>query len=143
MAMIDVGGYRLAVDCSGSGPLVVFIAALGEPASRWVPVVECLTEPATTVIYDRGGIGRSDGAPDPAVARPYSSFADEVARLLDGIGDRRPATVVGHSFGCLIGRVFARRYPRRVSGIVLAEASQPQLSPWDGDDSYQRDGGPA
>lgn len=78
--------------------------------------------------------------PEFHAPRPYSWFADELVRALDALGLDQPALLVGHSFGCLIAQVFAAVYPDRVAGLVLAEASQPQLVLWDGDDGYQRDG---
>jgi pimeloyl-ACP methyl ester carboxylesterase len=126
--MVDVGGYWLAADVTGdAGPTVVFVAAFGEPRSSWDRVLPLLAEPARVVSYDRAGIGQSDGRPDPAMPRPYSALAEELDRLLSGLGVVEPYTLVGHSFGCLIARTYAVRWPGRVAGLVLVDGSVREL----------------
>src|SRR4051812_32420519 len=62
--LIDVGGHRLSIRCTGSGrPTVVLEPGLGESSaemSRWIaPDVARTT---TICVYDRAGHGHSDSA---------------------------------------------------------------------------------
>ena len=141
MALIDIGEYRVWAEVSGTtGTAVVFIAGQGEAGCNWTAVLERMAQPATMVTYDRAGVGESDNAPESSIAKPYSWFVGELIHLLDALDLTQPMILVGHSFGALIARVFALRYPERVLGLVLAEASQPQLVLWDEGADDRRDG---
>src|ERR1700730_731386 len=100
--MVDVGGYKLAVRVRGAGPLVVFVSGIGEPGDNWNAVLGQLTEPATTVTYDRAAVGSSEPCPNQGEARPYSFFAHQLSSLLSALDLAGPVVLVGHSFGCLI-----------------------------------------
>src|SRR5262245_35630451 len=71
---IDVGGHELRMFISGKGgPAVVFEAggstASGGPLEVWERVQPAVSKFATTVSYDRAGIGWSDPGPKPRDAR--------------------------------------------------------------------------
>jgi pimeloyl-ACP methyl ester carboxylesterase len=138
--MVNVGDCRLAVAVRGVGPTVVFVSGIGEPGKNWNAVLERITEPVTAVTYDRAGVGSSGPCPNPGDARPYSFFANQVSELLQAVDLDGPIVLVGHSFGCLVARVFAGRWPERIRGLVLVEGSVPQLSLWPGDNGGRRDG---
>jgi alpha-beta hydrolase superfamily lysophospholipase len=138
--MVDVGGYKLAVTVRGTGPLVVFTSGIGEPGDNWNAVLGQLTGPATTVTYDRAGVGSSEPYPNRGEVRPYSFFASQLNSLLVALDLAGPVVPVGHSFGCLIVRVFAALWPERIRGLVLVEGSVPHMSLWPGDDGDLRDG---
>src|SRR5690606_19614011 len=140
VAMVDVGGYRLFANLDGDGPVVAWLTGIGEPWSSWSATLAQLGRPAARLVYDRGGVGAREPVPEPQRPRPYSHFAEELARLLVALNATEPVILVAHSFGCNIARVFARRYPTRVAGLVLAEPSMPYLALWPGDDSYRIDG---
>jgi homoserine O-acetyltransferase len=64
---------------------------------------------------------------DPATGSPYGlrfplvtieDMVDAQARLLDGLGIRRLASVVGGSMGGMQALAWARRYPERVASVV-------------------------
>jgi pimeloyl-ACP methyl ester carboxylesterase len=128
--MVDAGGYRVDARLRGAGPALVWISGIGEPGTSWDPVLEVLDRPATSLTYDRGGIGASQPVSEPERPRAYSHFVDELARVWDGVKLPQPAVVVGHSFGCLIARLFAYHHPRRVSGLVLVESARPHITLW-------------
>lgn len=136
MPMIDVGGYGLSVTRRGSGPAVMFVAGVGEPGRNWETVLDSLRVFApsiTTITYDRAGIGDSDACPDPGVGRSYRFFADQVRQIIAGLGVREPVVLVGHSFGCVITRVFAAQWPALVRGLVPVEGSVAGMRLWPGD----------
>lgn len=117
--LIDVGGYRLHLECAGSGaPAVILESGLGETADYWAWIVAAVAPDTTVCAYDRAGRGWSDpaGAPQDGVA-----VARELRTLLDRGGVRGPLVLVGHSSGAQYVRIFAGRYPEQVAGMVLLD----------------------
>jgi pimeloyl-ACP methyl ester carboxylesterase len=120
---LDVGGYRLNLDCSGQGsPAVILDGGVGEPARIWALVQPKIAEFTQVCSYDRAGYGWSDAGPEP---RTSSRMVEELNRLLKRAGRTGPFVLVGHSFGGLNVRLYTARYPEQVAGVVLVEASHP------------------
>ena len=119
--LVDVGGHRLHVWCTGSGsPLVILETGLGGSAVDWGLVQPEVARFTRVCSYDRAGLGYSDAGPGPRTAR---RMARELAALLDRIGARDSLVLVGASSGGLTVRVFASEHPERVSGLVLVDAA--------------------
>ena len=110
----------------GALPPVVFIAQLGTGGDSWQPVLEHLGGLAT-FIYDRPGTGNAPPRPAPNPAIPHSTFAAELAELIEQHQVPSPAVIVGHSFGSLIARAYAAAHPDRVAGMVHVDGSIPQF----------------
>jgi len=122
--MIDVGGFRLHLDCAGrGGPTVVFDAALAGSSISWTYVQPAVAEFARACAYDRAGFGRSDRGPLPRTA---GRLADELHALLLNSGEPPPYILVGHSFGGLVTRLFAARHPDLTAGLVLVDPAHPE-----------------
>jgi hypothetical protein len=119
--MIDVGGRRLYIECTGSGgPAVILQAGLGASSSSWAGIGPTVAATTTVCAYDRAGHGRSDEAgPQDGIA-----LATDLHALLKGAGVPGPYVLVGHSSGGPYVRVFAAQYPDEVAGMVLLD-SQP------------------
>ena len=117
---VSVGDRRVHVQTAGStGPTVVFESGLGlEGSLAWGSVVPTISKFARAVTYDRPGYGWSDSAPGPRTAL---AMVDELRTMLHGMGERPPFILAAHSFGALIARLFAYRYPSEISGLVLIE----------------------
>jgi pimeloyl-ACP methyl ester carboxylesterase len=119
--MVDVGGYRLHVRCSGSGsPTVVLEAGAASPSSDWDKVMPGLSRFTRVCGYDRAGVGRSEAAPQP---RTGARVAEDLRALLGRIGEPAPYVLVGHSFGGMFGVLYAGLYPKEVAGLVLVDSS--------------------
>ena len=118
--MIDIGGHRLHVIRAGAGPSVVFENGPGGMALDWTRVQRTIAGDATTVSYDRAGIGWSEPGPGP---RDLPTLVAELDRALNASGTPAPYVLVGHSFGGLIVRAFAYTYPDKVAGLVLVDAA--------------------
>jgi len=118
--MIDVGGHRLYIECSGSGsPTVVLQAGLGAESSSWAGIAPNVAASTTVCAYDRAGLGRSEEA---AVPQDGIALATDLHTLLERAGVAGPFVLVGHSSGGPFVRVFADRYPDQVAGMVLLDA---------------------
>lgn len=118
--LIDVGGYRLHLDCQGSGsPTVVMDAGLGGASLDWSLVQPALQRTTRVCVYDRAGMGWSD--PRDAIPTP-SHLATELHTLLSNAGEAGPFVLVGHSLAGKNVRLFAAAFPAEVSGMVLVDA---------------------
>lgn len=119
--MIDVGGYRLHVNCVGHGqPTVILEAGGGLFSTTWQLVQHKAAEVAQTKVcsYDRVGLGWSEENP-----KPYS-ISDEVNALynaLTKLNSNKPLIYVAHSYGGFIASIYANRYPSDLAGMVLVD----------------------
>jgi pimeloyl-ACP methyl ester carboxylesterase len=77
----------------------------------------------TTIAYDRRGYARSLDA-GPAV-----SLQGHVDDLFAIVGSE-PATIVGHSYGGVVGLCLASQQPELVEGLVVYEAPMPWTQWW-------------
>ena len=123
--MVDVGGYRLHINCTGTGsPTVVIEAGLSDWSTSWGGVVQPEVAKTTRVCtYDRAGLGWSEANPLPSDA---AQFARELHALLENANVQGPYIMVGHSLGGLIVRVFAHDYASEVAGVVLVDSMNPK-----------------
>ncbi|MEU6769438.1 alpha/beta hydrolase [Streptomyces sp. NPDC046853] len=117
---LGAGGVPHHVEVTGSGPVCVLSAGLGLAWFDWDPVVELLAPWRTVVRFDRPGAGLSGHA---RVAPTLAGEAERIARVLDAVGIPGPATVVGHSLAGFHCEAFARLFPARTAGLVLADSS--------------------
>lgn len=118
--LIDVGGYRLHLHCTGAGaPTVVLDAGLGGSSLDWALVQPELSRTTRTCSYDRAGMGWSDTGQGP---RSPEHIADELAVLLDRADIDGPYVLVAHSLAGKNARLFAMRHREDVVGMVLIDA---------------------
>ncbi|MER7914648.1 alpha/beta hydrolase, partial [Streptomyces sp. NPDC096068] len=120
MTFVRIGGVPHHVVTGGSGPVCVLSAGLGMSWFDWDPVVPYLLPYRTVVRFDRPGHGLSAPAAVPPTA---AGEADRIAAVLDALGHRGPATVVGHSIAGFHAEAFARLHPDRTAGLVLVDSS--------------------
>ena len=121
--LIDIGGYRLHLYCSGEGgPTVVLDYGLEGSYLDWYRVQPEIAGFTRVCSYDRGGYGWSDPSPKP---RLPSVMVEELHTLLAQAGERPPYLVVGHSFGGFDALMFAHKYREEVAGVVVVDGSHP------------------
>ncbi len=117
--LVDLGGHRLHVNCSGSGaPAVVVELGLGDFSFEWTLVQNEANKFTRICTYDRAGHAWSDPGPQP---RTYAQINLELHDALQKLGVRGPYVMVGHSFGGPVVRAFAASYPKDVAGIVFVD----------------------
>jgi pimeloyl-ACP methyl ester carboxylesterase len=118
--LVDVGGYRLHLQCVGQGsPTVVLDAGLGAFSLDWGAVQPEIATATRVCAYDRAGLGWSDPGPRP---RSPQQFANELHTLLTNAGIQGPYVLVAHSISGKTARVFASQHPNEVAGMVLIDA---------------------
>ena len=109
--VLDIGGYKLHLNCLGSGgPTVVIDAGAGSWSSAWLDVLEMVAAETRVCAYDRAGMGWSETSPH---ARTAAVMASELHSLLVAAGEPQPYVLVGHSFGGYIVRIRARNAANR------------------------------
>ena len=124
--MIDMGGWRLHLNCTGTParvgaqPTVILEAGAGDFSVDWSLAQPGIARFARVCSYDRAGSAWSDLGPRPRTMR---QIAWELHTLLQKAGERGPYLLVGHSFGGMLVRVYQSAYPAEVAGMVLVEAA--------------------
>ena len=131
--MVDIGGRSLRILCRGprgERPLVVLEAGLWGFSAAWDAVQKKLAaEGVRSCAYDRAGLGFSDPGPEP---RDGLAIVSDLEALLKAANEPGPYILVGHSMAGLHIRFFAVRHPDQVKGLVLVDATSPELAgtPW-------------
>jgi len=125
--LVDVGGYRLHLDCTGVArpgrPTVILEAAWGGTSLDWSKVQPGVAAVTRVCAYDRAGYGWSDTGRKPRTA---GQVVTELHTLLTRAGVADPYVLAGHSLGGLLVRLYAYRYPRQVAGLVLVDSPHEQ-----------------
>ena len=125
--LIDVGGHRLHLNCTGSGsPTVILEPGLGEVSSAMGWIAPVVARDTRVCVYDRAGRGWSDPADGPQDA--VQTITD-LHTLLDHAHIPGPYVLAGHSFGGLYILTFAATYPDQVAGMVLLDSTAPAPGP--------------
>jgi pimeloyl-ACP methyl ester carboxylesterase len=125
--MLTVFGRGMHLLSRGHGPSVVILAGQGDFSLSWHAIQTQLADKMRVTLYDRAGLGWSDPGPKDATV---SDAVEDLAQLLYRAGIPGPHILVGHSFGGMIARLYAHRYPHEVAGLVLVDAShEDQFTP--------------
>lgn len=128
--LVDVGGYRLAVEQVGNGrPPVVCVSGLTGAFSEWQDVLPDLAALTSVVTYARPGMAGSDPLPAELADRawPPSRAAEQLHTLLTQAGVPAPRVLATHSLGGLIAEAYAARYPDHLAGLVLLDPTAPAM----------------
>jgi pimeloyl-ACP methyl ester carboxylesterase len=120
--LVDLGGHRLHLYCTGKGPFTVVVEnGLGDFSFDWVLVQQRVAKFSRICTYDRAGYAWSDPGPKP---RAYAQLNLELHDALNKLGEHNPLVLVGHSFGGGVVRNYAAVYPKEVAGMVLVDTVQ-------------------
>jgi len=124
--MVDLGGYRIHLYCTGKGKQTVVLSPGGGDFSFvWYLVQPKLQTSTRVCSYDRAGSAWSDAGPQPLTFR-QEAYELELALKLSG--EKAPYILVGHSLGGLVMRTFAEGYPDETAGMVLVDATSPDAT---------------
>ena len=120
--MIDIGGRRLFLNCSGKphSPTVILEAGSEATSEGWARVQPKISEFAYVCSYDRAGLGKSDSAGHE------ESIAENVADLHQLLGKAAlapPYVLVGHSSGGIRVRRYQAQFKDEVIGMVLVDSA--------------------
>lgn len=141
--LFKVNGHRLYMSCVGTGkPVVILDTGLGEDPFTWPSsVLKARVLHTRVCAYDRYGIGRSDGS-----GRAGSGRAVKTRTIDQAVNDlhalvltaklKGPYVFAGWATGGLIGREYARRYPKNVAGMVLFDAAADDWDTFTGAETF-------
>jgi pimeloyl-ACP methyl ester carboxylesterase len=114
--LVDIGGRRLNVLCTGKGsPTVILEAGLVADSTAWRLVQPAISRRTRVCSYDRAGLGFSDPAGPP---RDAAAIVRDLHALLRGAGIAPPYVLVGWSSGGLYTRLYQYRFPNEIAGLV-------------------------
>src|SRR5882757_2027412 len=124
--LVDVGGYRVHLYCTGQGSPTVMIvgAAFSFDWGLVQPEVAKFTRVCT---FDPSGTTWSDPfkTPNPgAVAKSTPTCTDrveEIHRLITKTPIEGPYVLVGFSVGALWERLYTAMYPDNIAGMVIVD----------------------
>ncbi len=109
---------NLAYESAGSSrPVVLLLHAFPLCREMWA-AQRGLADRFRVVTPDLFGFGNS---PVPADGWTMDTMADALAGFLPGIGIEEPVVLGGLSMGGYVALAFARKYPDRLRGLVLAD----------------------
>jgi pimeloyl-ACP methyl ester carboxylesterase len=122
--LIDVGGYKMHINCTGQGtPAVILDSGLGDSYVSWIKVQPQIAKFTRVCSYDRAGLAYSDSSPHP---RTSKVMAEELHTLLHNAGVQSPYVLAAHSMGGYNVRLFASFYRSEVAGMILVDSSHPE-----------------
>ena len=113
---LKVDGRHVHYLRAGAGSPVVLVHSSPANADFLRPQIERLAPRYTCFAFDTPGFGSSD--PLPLATMEIADLADALARTLETIG-MPPCPMFGTHTGAAIALEFARRYPARITGLVI------------------------
>ena len=117
--LVSTGALRLHLHQQGAGePVVVLEAGIAGSSLGWALVQPEIGKFTSVCSYDRAGLGWSA---KPEEARTVDQMTSELRGLLASAGCPPPYILVGHSFGGLLIRAYAYRYPSHVAGLLFVD----------------------
>ena len=97
---------------------ILFLHGFPLAGEMWRATAERIhTDGWRCIIPDLRGHGRSDATAEVSI----QAFADDLAGLLENIGESRPVVLCGLSMGGVIAFEFYRRHNERVRALILCD----------------------
>lgn len=116
-----ISGFHV-LDSGGSGPPVVLEAGIAASSASWKLVQDELAGRFRVISYDRRGLGYSEPAASP---RTLENLVLDLDSVVEAAGIEKPFVLAGHSFGGLLVRHYAARFPEKVRALVLLDPLEP------------------
>jgi pimeloyl-ACP methyl ester carboxylesterase len=118
--LVGIGGGRtLNLLCEGRGsPTIILESGTGDGMTVWRKVQPVLARHSRVCGYDRAGLGLS---PPDLKHRDLEGMVSDLDQLTARARLRAPFILVSHSFGGMVVRLYARRNPSKVAGMVLVD----------------------
>jgi pimeloyl-ACP methyl ester carboxylesterase len=119
--MIDIGGRKLHLNCSGKGsPTVILIAGGSAFSIDWALVQPRVATTSRVCSYDRAGLAWSDSGPaDETVEQTIN----DLHAALRAANEKEPYVLVGASIGGIFIRAYQRAFPKEVAGLVFTNSA--------------------
>jgi pimeloyl-ACP methyl ester carboxylesterase len=122
---VEVGGRSFATRCAGDEDdrAVMLVSGLGMDMDvSWTSVQSRIGTFARVCAYDRLGVGASTA---PPAAQTFQDMAQDLDRVMKGLGLQRPVVLVAHSLGGMVAMAFAQQNRDDVAAMLLLDATGP------------------
>ncbi len=116
--VLAANGHDMAWYETGDGPMLLCLHGSYDHL-LYRPMAELLADRFRCVLYDQRGSGRSKLTKETPKSMHIDRFVEDIDALRDHLGLERIA-LLGHSWGCSLGLLYAQAFPERVSALVLA-----------------------
>ena len=104
-------------DNKKSGPIILFIHGTASANDIWEKQYKLLNKSDYRIIgIDLRGHGKSA---NPGGFCSLDEHISDLKETLDHIGIKESITIIGHSFGSVLGAKFAEKYPDKVCRLLL------------------------
>ncbi|MBZ0290705.1 MAG: alpha/beta hydrolase [Anaerolineae bacterium] len=121
--LYNVNGHQMHMVCLGEQsegrPTVILQAGGAAESLWWYRVQNQLAEQTQVCAYDRAGLGWSEAVATP---RDPVVIVGELHALLEQAGVSAPYVMAGHSYGAILARVYAAKYPGEIEGLALVDS---------------------
>jgi pimeloyl-ACP methyl ester carboxylesterase len=119
LVTVDTDVQLEVLDWGGSGSALLLLAGGGDTAHVFDDLAPTLAARYRVVGVTRRG---HPGSSAPATGYGVARLAEDVVRVMDGVGLKSPV-VVGHSFAGEEMHVLGARYSTRIAGLVYVDAA--------------------
>lgn len=122
---VEVGGRSFATRCAGDEDdrAVMLVSGLGMDMDvSWTSVQSRIGTFARVCAYDRLGVGASTA---PPAAQTFQDMAQDLDRVMKGLGLQRPVVLVAHSLGGMVAMAFTQQNRDDVAAMLLLDATGP------------------
>lgn len=126
-AKADVNGVTLHYVVGGHGSPLVLVHGWLTTWYEWHHVMPQLAGTHTLIVPDIRGMGDSS---KPVDGYDKKTAAEDVYQLARSLGFSR-FDLVGHDIGGMIAYSLAAHHPNAVRKLVIVDAAQPGVPPWD------------
>jgi class 3 adenylate cyclase len=121
---VAVGDADVAYQVVGEGPVdLLYCFGLGSHIELFWDIphisdfLEKLASFSRLVIFDRRGVGASDGIPSGAIPT-WEEWAEDIGAVLDAVGSKRAALFARSDAGPM-AMLYSASHPERVSALIL------------------------
>ena len=116
MSKLRLGGIQIGYDDEGDGPVLVLLHGYPFNRSQWRDQLTAFRKSHRVIAPDLRGHGETDVTPTTTI----QGMAQDVAELMTAL-DVNTAIIGGLSMGGYVALSFYRRFPERVTALVLAD----------------------
>lgn len=118
---MPINGNQIQYEKKGTGqPAVIFVAGYGGPLASFDSVFDKVSKFTTAIRYSRAGLGNSSYANKN---KDFDTIVYELESLINALNIQQPFVLVGHSYGGLIIRSYAKRHPSNIAGLLFDDAT--------------------
>jgi len=118
MPTLTVNGHSFFVRDEGSGPPLVLVHGFPLDHTMWRHQIAHFKGSHRVIAPDLRGFGQSAVTPDLVT---MAQFADDLASLLDALGEQRPAILCGLSMGGYVAWQFVERHRSKLAALIVCD----------------------